>query len=354
MRGKQMRATLSCAVLFALGMVGALAAVQQPAAPAAAPTAAVTGPSVSGELAFSEAIVFDYDRDKKQDRVQFWIAFEARPAPGEPNPKVEGGSLKYFVYDLRRKARIDNWMLGFTMTMGGGFPRAGEAYPITNVRVAGRTATFEFSGATWTITDGGPSWKADTIDIRDYRGTRRARFYGGDVRVVPDPADVSAPLASEANAPCVECHSEPAAAIAARGGPHRELDCANCHTVHPPEQEGARPECGSCHQPHAAGMTDAACVQCHVGHAPATSVIAATAPDASCAACHEAAATTLKASGSLHMGLTCATCHRKAHKATSECQFCHRAAHPQHVMQKPGSCASCHNTAHALKSGRTP
>jgi hypothetical protein len=351
MSGKNVRATLVGAVLLALGTVGAhLAANGQPATPA--PTAPPPAPSVAGELAFSETIVFDYDRDRKQDRVQFWIAFEARPAPGEPSPKVESGSLKYFVYDLARKQRIDNWMLGFNMTMGGDFPRAGEAYPITNVRISGRTATFEFSGATWTITDGGPTWTADTIDIRDYRGTRRAQFYGGDVRVVSESAAVSEPVANAANAPCVECHREAAVAIAATGGPHRELECASCHTEHPPEKEGARPQCASCHQPHGAGMTDAACGQCHLGHAPATSAIAATVPDAYCAACHEAAATTLKASGSLHMGLTCATCHRKEHKATSECQFCHRATHPPHVMQKPGLCASCHNTAHALKSAR--
>jgi hypothetical protein len=169
---------------------------------------------------------------------------------------------------------------------------------------------------------------------------------------VPDPAIVTEPLAVEANATCIECHRDAAVSVAASGGPHRELECANCHTEHPPEKEGARPQCLSCHQAHSPKMGDDACTACHRGHAPATSAIAATVPDAYCAACHDGAATALRASKSLHMGLTCVTCHRKEHKATSDCQFCHRASHPQHVMQKPGTCASCHKTAHALESRR--
>ena len=89
-------------------------------------TPSAPAPSVSGELAFSEPILFDYDRDGQQERVQFWIEFEARPAPREPSPEVESGSLTYYVFDLESKQRVNDWMLGFNMTMGGGFPQAGE------------------------------------------------------------------------------------------------------------------------------------------------------------------------------------------------------------------------------------
>lgn len=310
-----------------------------------------TGPYLWAEVAFSDVLVFDYDRDGTRDRVQFWFALEGEPAigkPGEAGARPESGSVSYFVVDVDRKIRIKDWLMGFNM----GFPAPGEPHPITNISITGHTARFELRGAIWTITDAGDSWEKDTIEVKDSAGARPGRFYGGDFRVVPAPAPVTEPLPIEANATCVECHREPAVAIAASGGPHRELECANCHMEHPPEKEGARPQCLTCHEGHSAKMDDGACTSCHRGHAPATSAIAATVPDTYCAACHDGPAAALKASRSLHMGVTCVTCHRKEHKATSDCQFCHRAPHPKLVVEKPGTCASCHNTAHALNVGR--
>lgn len=349
-----MRVSLVAAAILLLAVMpgGGMQAGQQAARPASQQAgqqpAAQTPPYLWAEVAFSEVQAFDYDRDGKRDRVQFWFALEGRPVAGDEGSRVESGTVRYFVLDMDRKTRIKDWLMGFNM----GFPAPEEPHPITNLSITGRTAQFDLRGATWTVTDAGDTWAKDTIEIKDSSGVRRPRFFGGDFRVVPDPAVVTEPLAIEANASCVECHREAAVAIAAKGGPHRELECASCHMEHPPEKEGARPQCSTCHQPHGPGITDASCGQCHLGHAPATSAIAATVPDASCAACHEGAASALRASGSLHMGVTCVTCHRKEHKATSACQFCHRASHPQHVMQKPGSCGSCHNTAHALKSAR--
>jgi hypothetical protein len=374
MRKSLVAAVLLLAVLWAGGMqagqqaqaskapggqkADAAAAKAQPAKPAAAKAPAATAPALDrqppylwAEVAFSDVMVFDYDRNGTRDRVQFWITIDGVPAAGkagEADFKAESGSVSYFVLDIARKTRITDWLMGFNM----GFPAPGEPHPITNIAIAGRTARFDLRGATWTITDKGDSWDKDTIELKDSSGVRKARFYGGDFRVVPTPAAVTEPLAIAANATCVECHRDAAVAIAASGGPHRDLECANCHAEHPPDKPGARPQCLTCHAAHSDTMDDKACASCHRGHAPATSAIAATVPDAYCAACHAGQAQALRASKSLHMGLTCATCHRKTHKASAACQFCHRATHPQHVMQKPGSCAACHNTAHDLKSGR--
>jgi hypothetical protein len=340
---------LAGVVLLAVGMVGVLLAQEKaPPPPAAAP-------SLHAELAFSQTIVFDYDRDGKANRVQFWIELEAHPAPGEPGPEAESGSMKYFVFDLESKRRIDNWMLGFNMSMGGGFPKAGESYPLTNVRIEGRTARFDFSGAAWTLTDVGDSWKADTIEIRDYRGTRKARFYGGDVRVVGGgPAAAARPIDIAANRECNGCHEDAAAAMAADGGPHRKLACAACHTQHPPDVEGVVvPECMSCHESHSESMTAASCAQCHAGHAVKKVEHAATMPDAYCAPCHADVVETLRASRSLHMGVKCVLCHQKEHAAPAiSCGSCHRGSHPEHVMSNAGICASCHKTAHDLRSAR--
>jgi hypothetical protein len=246
-------------------------------------------------------------------------------------------------------------MAGFTLTMGGDFPRAGEVYPLTNVRIEGRTARFDFNGATWTLTDGGPSWKADPIEIRDYRGTRKARFFGGDVRVGGAAAAAAAkPLEIAANKECNGCHEDAALTMAAEGGPHRELECAACHTKHPPDVEGVVvPECTSCHESHSESIPAASCSQCHAGHAAAKVQHAPTMPDAYCTPCHAGVAETLRASRSLHMGVKCVLCHQKEHASpATACVFCHRGSHPEHVMSNAGICASCHKTAHDLRSAR--
>ncbi len=337
--------TRTCALLAVVGVVGILLA--QDGAPP------VPGPSVSGELAFSETLVFDYDRDGVQNRVQFWIDFEARPAPGEPSPRVTSGSLTYYVFDLDSTQRVDDWMIGFNMTMGGGFPRAGESYPLTNVRITGKKAQFDLAGTSFTMVDGGDSFKEDTIEVSDHNGVRKARFYGGDVRVVPDPL-AARPLDIEANRECNDCHDDAAASMAAVGGPHRELECITCHTEHPPDVEGVVvPACLECHESHSEVMTAASCVDCHASHDVETVAHTATMPDAYCAPCHDDVADTLRASRSLHMGVACVLCHQTEHSAEPKpCQHCHRGTHPQHVMQSPERCRDCHNTAHDTERGQ--
>ena len=333
------------AALLALGVVGILLA--QDGAPPA------PGPSVSGELAFSETLVFDYDRDGTQNRVQFWIDFEARPAPGEPSPRVTSGSLTYYVFDLDSKQRVDDWMIGFNMTMGGGFPRAGESYPLTNVRITGKKAQFDLAGTSFTMIDGGDSFAEDTIEVSDHNGVRTGRFYGGDVRVVPDPLAAQL-LDIEANRECNECHEDAAASMAAVGGPHREFECTSCHTEHPPDVEGVVvPACLECHDSHSEVMTAASCVQCHAGHDVTRVVHTVAMPDSYCGACHDDVVDTLRASRSLHMGVKCVLCHQQQHAAQPKaCGFCHRGTHPQHVMQSPDRCRDCHGTAHDIESGR--
>lgn len=336
--------TVAAALTLAAGTVGILA--QDGSSP-------VPGPSVSGELAFSDTLVFDYDRDGEQERVQFWIEFEARPAPGEPSPEVAGGSLTYYVFDLESERRVDDWLLGFNMTMGGGFPRAGESYPLTNVRIEGKKAQFDLAGTSFTIIDRGESWKDDSIEVRDHNGVREARFYGGDVRVIPDPS-APQPLDIEANRECNECHDDAAVTMAAGGGPHREFECTTCHPQHPPDVEGVVvPACLECHESHSEVMTAASCVQCHAGHDFTSVVQRVSTPDSYCASCHDDVADTLQASRSLHMGVKCVLCHQEQHAAQPKaCTFCHRGAHPREMTEGTDSCMDCHNTAHDIESGR--
>jgi len=238
-----MRVWLSSGILLTALLVGVLFAEDE------APPAAPTGPSVACELAYTDVIAFDYDRDGTRDRVQFWLVIEGRPASGEPGTAgavPASGSVTYYVYDVVRKRRIDDWLMGFNM----GFPVAGQPYPIADIRIEGRTARFDVRGATWTVTDGGDTWEKDTIEIESGGRKRKGRFYGGDVRVTPDPNVVWEPLDIEENRECNGCHRDAAVSMAAEGGPHRELECEVCHAEHPPDTEGAFPQCVECHEAH--------------------------------------------------------------------------------------------------------
>jgi hypothetical protein len=332
-------------MLFAFGT--AAAQYGESPASAASPPA---GASIYGELAFSETIGFDYNRDGTTDSVQFWIELKAQPAvgePGTPGARAESGSVSYFVLDLKSGRRIDDWLLGLNMTgLVGGFPVAGEEYPLTNISITGNTAQFDLRGSTWTIRDEGDSWEKDDIRIVTGGREREGRFYGGNVTVLADPAIVTKPADIRENRRCNRCHEDAALTVAADGGPHAELECAACHVKHPPKAPGTVPQCAACHNPHADSMSMASCVTCHSSHDIDRVQYSIFVPDEHCAACHRDSMTQVQASGTRHMGLACALCHRDEHGAIPSCTDCHGGPHSQKVMARPERCVRCHNGAH--------
>jgi hypothetical protein len=54
-------------------LIALACALAAPAAAAAAP------PSLSGAVAYTEVLRFDYDQDGVQSQVQFWLEFKGRP-----------------------------------------------------------------------------------------------------------------------------------------------------------------------------------------------------------------------------------------------------------------------------------
>jgi hypothetical protein len=344
-----MRPTLPSAALLMLFAFGTTAAqhAESPASAAAPPP----GASIYGELAFSETIGFDYNRDGTTDSVQFWIELKAQPAvgkPGTPGARAESGSVSYFVLDLKSGRRIDDWLLGLNMTgLVGGFPVAGEEYPLTNIRVTGNTAQFDLRGSTWTIRDNGDSWEQDDIRIVTGGREREGRFYGGNLTVVPDLAVVTKPADIPENRKCNRCHKDAAVTIAAEGGPHSEFECVNCHVDHRREPPETVSRCLNCHNPHDENRSvRASCVSCHSSHDFNKVEYDITVPDGLCADCHSAAVTQLQDSGTRHMGLACALCHRDEHGAIPSCTDCHGGPHSEKVMARPERCVRCHNGAH--------
>lgn len=168
------------AALRTATLVAALAA---PLALAPAASAA-EAPELKGGVAYTGVHRFDYNRDGNRNRVQFFLIFKARPAvgkKGEPGFAPEEGTLTYRVYDLDTGKQVDNWANGFNM----GFPPSDRPYPLTDIVVDGKTATFEGMGMKWTIVDGGEGYEKDTVETDDGTRKRKMRTYAGDLKVVP-------------------------------------------------------------------------------------------------------------------------------------------------------------------------
>lgn len=389
------------AILLAVVTAATSAAKDEPAS-AADPAPA----SFSGQLAFSDTIVFDYDRDGTLDRVQFWIQLEGLQAigtAGDPGARAESGSVSYFVFDVERQRRIDNWLLG--LNMAGGFPVAGEPYPITDISVTGRTARFKLTGSTWTITDNGGTWQQDSIEIDTGGRKRQGRFYGGDVTVTPgppappkpadlgiagtpspgsgtaaqaeskaasneiggrprqnrvdggfglaaEPPKIAPPMDVAANRKCNECHAAAAMTMAGGGGAHSELECVSCHTKYHGKPEESWPLCLNCHNSHSESITMRMCRNCHSSHDVAAIRYDLKVPDAHCTACHKKAAARLRESGTRHTGLACVICHRSNHPTVPSCVDCHSGPHAPRVMKKPDGCGRCHQSAHQTQVER--
>lgn len=394
--------------MLLLALVAVATSLAQEASAATSPGIAPPA-SITGELAFSDIIVFDYDRDGTPDRVQFWIELEGLQAigrAGDAGARAESGSVRYFVVDVERQRRIDDWLLGFNME--GGFPVAGQAYPITDIRIEGRTAQFGLTGSTWTVTDKGDSWSKDSIEIETGGRKRQGRFYGGDLTVTPGPPAppkqasidsagapapgsvaagpvargtaepagnelgghprqnrvdggiglppapprLATPVDVEANRKCIRCHAEAAMTMAGGGGPHGELECVSCHTRYHQADENNWPLCLNCHNSHSESITMRMCRNCHSSHDVEAIRYDLKVPDAHCTACHKKSAARLRESGTRHTGLACVICHRSNHPTVPTCVDCHSGPHAARVMSKPDRCIRCHDSAHQTSVDR--
>jgi hypothetical protein len=160
------------------------AAAAEPAKPAGAEAPAGNPGTIEGGLAYSQVFRFDYDRDGVRNRVQFYVYMEGSTAALEPDPAglaPAQGSVRYIVYDLDKKKKVDRWLVGLNM---GGFPEPGTPYPMTNLVIRGNTAEFDAFNMHWTVIDGGKGWQKDTVVVDDhFQKPRKGRFYGGDVVV---------------------------------------------------------------------------------------------------------------------------------------------------------------------------
>lgn len=137
----------------------------------------------SGEVAYTEIMRFDYDKDGRIDSVQFWAEFQGRPAigtPGDASHKSEEGDLFIYLYDVERKRRIADW-LQFSMAA---LP-PNKPFPMTSIEIKGKTASFKANGVQYTVIDGGKGYRHDRVIADDGFHERELRLYDGEIRVSP-------------------------------------------------------------------------------------------------------------------------------------------------------------------------
>lgn len=305
-------------------------------------------PKLTGAVAYTETLQFDYTKDGFRNRVQFWLEFKGSPALGKPGGagyQAESGAIYYYLVDVDNKKQVDNWLMGFSMMEG---PPPSGPYPMTDIQIRGNMAMFSAFGMKWTVIDGGEGYAKDTVKIDDGFRIKEMKLHGGDFKILDAAIEAHA-----AYKDCVKCHEESATAMRAKGGKHNTVGCGDCHVGHPPEVKKPYTACMECHEPHSDQMVEEACSQCHRAHTATDVNYAFNVPSAYCAACHQDTSDELLASQSKHSDIACALCHQEEHGASSTCQYCHGGTHPQHVMKNTEICAACHHTAHDLESGRT-
>ena len=138
---------------------------------------------IAGAVAYTEVIRFDYTKDGIRNPVQFWIEFKGRTAlgkPGEPGYRPAEGALWYYLFDVDKKQKVANWLMGFTMMEG---PPPSGPYPMTNLVIDGNTARFEAFDMKWTVVDGGEGYAKDRVMVDDGFKPKYMKIYGGDIMI---------------------------------------------------------------------------------------------------------------------------------------------------------------------------
>jgi hypothetical protein len=142
-------------------------------------------PEISGAVAYTDIVRFDYSKDGIKNQVQFWLEFKGRAAVGKPGDagyQPAEGAIWYYLFDIEKKQKVANWLMGFNMMEG---PPPSGPYPMTNLLIEGNTARFEAFDMKWNVVDGGEGYARDRVTVDDGFKSRDMKTYGGDLRVGP-------------------------------------------------------------------------------------------------------------------------------------------------------------------------
>ena len=136
---------------------------------------AADGGSIKGAVGYTPEMAWDYNRDKKIDRVQFWLDFDIE----KKGDAVKGGMHRY-LKDLDSGKKIYHWK---NMDMTGDNTR--PTLPATHLSIKGKTAIFTVNDVTYTFTDSSVDSGSDPRHFFSDDGFTKSKIkiYGGKVEV---------------------------------------------------------------------------------------------------------------------------------------------------------------------------
>ena len=134
------------------------------------------GGSIKGAVGYTPEMAWDYNRDKKVNRVQFWLDFNIETK----GDAVKGGMQRY-LKDLDSGKKIYHWK---NMDMTGDNTR--PTLPATHLAIKDKTAVFTVDDVTYTFTDNSAdSGSAPQHFLSDDGFTKtELKIYGGKVEVL--------------------------------------------------------------------------------------------------------------------------------------------------------------------------
>ena len=141
--------------------------------------------TLTGAVAYTEMVRFDYTKEGKRANVQFWLEFRGKGAvgsEGDPGYLPPEGAIYYYLLDVDKNEKVTNWLMGFSMMSE---PPPSGPYPMTNLVIRGNVASFDAFNRNWKITDGGKGFAKDTVIVKDGFKPKEMKMYGGDVLISP-------------------------------------------------------------------------------------------------------------------------------------------------------------------------
>lgn len=138
-------------------------------------SAAADDGSIKGAVGYTAEMVWDYNRDKKINRVQFWLDFNI-----ETKGDVVKGGMQRYLKDLDSGKKIYHWK---NMDMTGDNTR--PTLPATHLTIKSKTAVFTVNDVTYTFTDSSADPGSDPRYFLSDDGFTKTKIkiYGGKVEV---------------------------------------------------------------------------------------------------------------------------------------------------------------------------
>ena len=136
---------------------------------------AADGGSIKGAVGYTPEMAWDYNQDKKVNRVQFWFDIDI-----EKRDDAVKGSMQRYLKDLDSGQKIYRWK---NMDMTGDNTR--PTLPVTHLAIKGKTAVFTVDDVTYTFTDSGAVSGSEPQHFLADDGFTKTelKIYGGKVEV---------------------------------------------------------------------------------------------------------------------------------------------------------------------------